>query len=1051
MKKFNLTNTLLGWMVFVIAAITYILTIEPTVSLWDCGEFIASAFKLQVGHPPGAPFFLMIARVFSLFAGSHADKVAMMVNAVSALASAFTIMFLFWTITHLAVKMIQIRNKATAKQENGFPVYNTIDLIIIFGSGLVGSLAYAFSDTFWFSAVEGEVYASSSLFTAVVFWAILKWENIAHERHANRWIILIAFLIGLSIGVHLLNLLAIPAIVMVFYFKKYPVTPWGVVKALIVAALIVGTVMYIMIPGIVWLASRFELIFVNGFGMPYYSGVLIYIILLIGGLAYGIWKTYQNKKVITNTILLILTVIFIGYSSYALIIIRSLADPPMDENNPETPFSLLSYINREQYGDNPLIKGQYFNARVIRTENKKPVYTPVDGKYKITNYTLAYVFDPKQPEYQTLFPRMWSLQDDHIDVYIDWGGMKESDLYEPLRDANGDIRRDNEGNVIYDRSLPRNPPGFFNNLRFFFTYQLGHMYLRYFMWNFVGRQNDTQADGGPLYGNWISGINFIDEKLVGSQDKLPETEKNAPSRNTYFFLPLILGIIGLIYQYQRNRRNFWVIALLFVFTGIAIVVYLNQTPLQPRERDYAYAGSFYAFSIWIGLGVLALIESLSRKFRNPFTAGIVSLSCLLFVPGIMAMENWDDHDRSGRYTARDIAYDYLNSCAPNAILFTIGDNDTFPLWYAQEVEGIRTDVRIVNTMLLNMDWYADQMQKKVYESDPLPMSLKPEQYINGTRDRIWVREITNQTVNLKDIMEWISSDHPDTKSQLSSGELIDFIPTRNFRIPVDTSVVLNNGTVKRKDAGQIIPSVEWRFIGSNPIGKSELIILDILANNNWQRPIYYASLNHDGTFGLEEYMQLEGFAYRLVPIKSDITSRYEAGRIDSEIMYQNLMEKFRWGNMNDPDVYLDDYHVRTMSIVRLRYRFIQLAEQLIQEGDTAKATKALDRCLEITPNENIPYDYTLIQMADIYYRCNQTDKAVGLVSDLGAITDSKLVFYLDQDKNFIASINNEVILNFQILQNLITISSNNNQDDLSSSLEAIYNQHYNLFVQKMNN
>ncbi|MBN2522314.1 MAG: DUF2723 domain-containing protein [Bacteroidales bacterium] len=1048
MKNFNVVNNLLGWIVFLIAAIVYILTLEPTVSLWDCGEFIACSYKLQVGHPPGAPLYLMVARIFSLFAGNHADKVAMMVNSFSAIASALTIMFLYWTITHLAARMIQSRNDTAAGPRSVSGKYSAFDLIIILGSGLVGSLAYTFSDTFWFSAVEGEVYASSSLFTAVVFWAILKWENMADEKYANRWLVLIAFLMGLSIGVHLLNLLAIPAIVMVVYYRKYPVSSRGIFIALTLSALILGTIMYAVIPGIIWLASRFELIFVNGFGMPFNSGILIYIILLAGALAYGIWKTYMRKKVLFNTILTCTAVIIIGYSSYAMIMIRSLADPPLDENDPETAFSLLSYINREQYGDRPLIKGSCFNARPVGIKQGRPFYSPVGDRYEITSYGQSYEYD--DPEFQAFFPRMYSTQSEHIEVYLDWGGLKEGDMYEPRRDANGEIQRNDNGDILYDRSSPRNPPGFINNLRFFFTYQLGHMYFRYFFWNFAGRQNDIQADGGPLNGKWISGIDFVDQMRIGSQKNLPRNEKNAPSRNTYYFLPLILGIIGFMFQYQKNRHNFWIITLLFIFTGIAIVVYLNQTPLQPRERDYAYAGSFYAFSIWIGLGVLALIESLGRKFRNPVSALMISLLCLVFVPGLMASENWDDHDRSGRYTARDIAYNYLNTCAPNAILFTNGDNDTFPLWYAQEVEGIRTDVRVVNLMLLNMSWYADQMQMKAYESEPLPMSLKPEQYINGTRDQIYVQERTEQTADLKEILEFISSDHPDAKVRSASGETFNYIPVRNFRIPVDTAVILSNGTVKREDSGLIVPAIEWRF-GRNMIGKSELIVLDILANNNWERPVYYASLNHEGTLGLEEYMQLEGFAYRLVPIKSTLTSRYEAGRFESELMYENLMEKFRWGNMNDPDVYLDDFHTRTMSIIRLRLRFTQLAEELVKEGETEKAISVLDRCLELTPNEKIPYDYTLIRMADLFFQCDRPERAGRLVSDLGTITDSKLNFYFDQNRSFISSINDEVVFNLQILQNLEMLCRNYSQDDLSSDMEKIYSKHYDTYIQKFGN
>jgi len=1043
MKNFKRINNLLGWVLFGISAMVYLLTLEPTVSLWDCGEFISSAFKLQVGHPPGAPLFMIIARTFALFAGEHLDKVALMVNASSALSSGFTIMFLYWTITHMALKLIgnQKVNTTGNQPENGFsPAFR--DQLIVFGSGIVGALAYTFSDSFWFSAVEGEVYANSSLFTAIVFWAILKWENEADDLYANRWLILIAYLMGLSIGVHLLNLLAIPAIGMIYYFRKHAPTTAGVIKALIISMLLLASIMYIIIPGVIWLASRFELIFVNGFGLPYNTGVFIYCILLVGALCYGLWKTYINRKATLNTILLCITVILIGYSCYAMIVIRSAANPPMDENNPDNVFALQYYLNREQYGDRPLVRGQYFNAKPAGLKKGKSTYSKIDGKYKITNQKLSYKYDPR---FITLFPRMYSSDREHVDAYIDWARLKESRLY-AARKENGNVIQ-NESGVVYDRSIPKNPPGFLGNLRFFFAYQLGHMYFRYFMRNFAGRQNDIQGSGDPFNGNWISGIRPIDEILVGQEKYLSSEDAHAPSRNTYYFLPLLLGLFGLIFHAQRDVRKFWVVMLLFILTGIAIVIYLNQTPLQPRERDYAYAGSFYAFAIWIGLGVFALYDSLGSKFRKGIPAAIIILFCLLAVPGVMAIENWDDHDRSGRFTTRDIAYDYLNTCAPNAILFTNGDNDTFPLWYAQEVEGIRTDVRVVNLMLLNMDWYIEQMKRKAYDSDPLPISMSQDKYRNGTRDIIFVQERTKQTADLKDILDFVSSDLPQAKVTSSGGEQFNFIPTRNFRIPVDTSVVLHNGTVMPGDRDKVVSAIEWRFSRNN-LGKSELAVLDILANNNWKRPVYFASLGQDGTLGLEDYMQLEGFAYRLVPIKAHTNNRYEAGRIDADKLYDNLMNKFRWGNMNDPKVYLDDFHVRTMSIIRLRNRFYQLAADLINRGDTARAIRALDRCMELTPDSKIPFDHTIIQIANAYYQCNQFDKANKLVTRLSQKCEGKLDYYLDQKPGFITITRDQIVYNLQVLQNLAIVSKNFNQTVLSQKIDSVANQQYRLFTSK---
>jgi hypothetical protein len=1050
MKKFNLFNNVLGWIVFSISATVYFLTLEPTTSLWDCGEFIASAFKLQVGHPPGAPVFMITARFASLFAGGNTEKVAFMVNAMSGIASAFTVMFLFWTITHLALKLVHVKNNYA----QGYTHSNTSQiaaslstgtLIAILGSSLVGSLAFAFTDSFWFSAVEGEVYASSSFYTAIVFWAMLKWENEADEKYANRWLILITYLMGLSIGVHLLNLLAIPAIVLIYYFRKYNVTTRGIIYALIIASLLLASVMYLIIPGIVLLASKFELVFVNGFGLPYNTGVFFYAVLLIGGLIYGIWYSIKKNKILLNTILTGVTVIILGYSSFSMIVIRAMADPPMDENDPKTVFSLLYYINREQYGDRPLLKGQYFNAQPADIKEGKATYTQIDGKYKITNRKFSYKFDEK---FTTFFPRMWSSENDHIDGYIEWAGLNESRLYEPLRDASGNIRRNAEGKTLYDRSSPKNPPGFISNLKFLFSYQLGHMYFRYFMWNFVGRQNDIQGYGGPMNGNWISGIKFIDNSLIGSQNKLPEDLKNKPSRNTYYFLPLLLGLFGLLFQLQRDTKNFWVVMFLFVLTGIAIVLYLNQKPFEPRERDYSYAGSFYAFSIWIGLGVLSLYESLGKKMKHPVTAGLVTAVCFLLVPGILAAENWDDHNRSGRYTARDIAYNYLNSCEKNAILFTNGDNDTFPLWYAQDVEGIRTDVRVVNLMLLNMDWYIDQMRRKAYESDPLPLSVPPDKIRQGINDVVYIQERTKQIADLKDILAFILSDKPQTKVESRNGEVYSFIPTRNFRIPVDTAYVVKNGTVKAKDAALIVPSIEWNF-RNNHLSKSDFIVLDILANNNWQRPIYYVSSGHDGTLGLDPYLQLNGFAYRLVPIQTPVTNQLDVGRIDTDILYEKFMNTFRWGRMNEPDVYLDDFNVRTISIVRMRSRFVRLADALINQGDNSRAIMVLDRCNELTPHEKIPYDYFSIAMANSYYRCNAIDKANTIINKYGDICNSYMVFFLDQDKDFIQSAKNDVQYTLSMLSRMSEVSRINNQKNLSQKLDSLLNYHYEIYMGKV--
>ncbi len=735
MQKFRQYNLILGWGVFLVSLIVYLLTLEPTASFWDCGEFIATAFKMEVGHPPGAPFFMVLGRFFSLFAGGDVTKVAVAVNVLSALTAAFTILFLFWTITHLVKKFF-------ATEESTSPVA----FITIFGSALVGSLAYTFSDSFWFSAVEAEVYSTSSLFTAVVFWAILKWENIADEPGANRWIILIAYLMGLSIGVHLLNLLAIPALIFVYYFRKFKPSTKGIIGALVVSVAILGIVNYMLIPGLTSIAAKFELVFVNGMHMPFNTGVLVYALLLFGGLIFGIYYTHHKRNVLWNTILLSLFVIVIGYSSYAIIVIRSAANTPLDESNPDTVFSLLDYLNREQYGDNPLVYGAFFNSRPTGFDEGKPSYYKGEEEYYPVNKNREYKYGKDSKGF---FPRMWSTQARHANEYIYWAKMDESKLYDVRRDEQGNPIMNQTGGYSYDRSKPIAIPTFGENMRFFFRYQIGYMYLRYFMWNFAGRQNDIQGHGELTKGNWISGIKFIDQARLGPQNHQPASIVDNKAHNKYYMLPLLLGLVGAYFHYKKHNKDFWVVALLFVLTGLAILVYLNQYPIQPRERDYAYAGSFYAFAIWVGIGVAGLIDRVLKNKKTVVTAGVLVVASLILVPGIMAKENWDDHDRSHRFTAPAFARNFLNSCLPGGIMFTNGDNDTFPLWYIQEVEGVRTDVRIVNLSYLTADWYIEQMKQTFYDSEALPISWTKEKYIQGKRDYAYLVETAGVLIKEK--------------------------------------------------------------------------------------------------------------------------------------------------------------------------------------------------------------------------------------------------------------------------------------------------------------
>lgn len=951
---FKKINLLLGWVSFAVALSVYLLTLEPTVSLWDCGEFIASSFKLQVGHPPGAPLFLILGRVFSLFT-SNLEKVAQMINAVSAFASAFTIMFLFWTISHLLKKMI-----ISSDETPSLP-----SMIVVLGGSMVGALAYTFSDTFWFSAVEGEVYATSSLFTAVVFWAILKWENVADQPGANRWLILIAYLIGLSIGVHLLNLLAIPAIVLVYYFKKYAVTRRGILRALGISALLLLIIMYGIIPGIIWVGAQVEKFFTNSVGFHYNTGMVIYMAILLAALAFGIYRTqFVKKTVLWNTVLVGATVIVIGYSSYALIMIRSMAAPPMNENRPDNAFTLLSYLNREQYGDRPLLFGHLYNAEVEDIVYKKPVYA-------LNKETNTYEIVQRKPELvmkgnKVLLPRIYSRDSNHRQAYREFGTIKD----------------------------PSNPT-YLDNLEFLFRYQLGHMYFRYFMWNFAGKQNDIQGHGNILNGNWISGIKPIDSFRIGPQKNLPEHMKEVPSRNRYYLLPLLLGLVGLFYQLDRQVRDFWVVMSLFLMTGVAIVIYLNQTPYQPRERDYAYAGSFYAFSIWIGIGVAGIHHLLRSRLKPLLSAALAILFSLLSVPVQMAAQNWDDHDRSGRYTARDIARNYMNSCDEDAILFTVGDNDTFPLWYVQDVEGVREDVRIVNMMLFNMDWYVDQMRWQNYDSEPLPFTLPQSKYKAGTNNSIYVRE-NEGWAPLDYILTFVKSDDPRTKIPLRSGDRVDFIPTHKLILPVDSARVIDGGTISPEDAGRMVKEIRFQLTPNDQILKGSLGQLDILTTNRWKRPLYYTAGGFDGSLGLEKYYRADGLAYRVVPVETPYESIIELGDIDSDILYRLIMETFTWGRMNQEDVYLDYYTTRTFSVIRFRNMYTRLAMRLLEEGDRERAVEVLDRCMDLAPSHVLPFDQYITGITlpggnggtihhegiiEAYYLCGETEKANAILRE----------------------------------------------------------------------
>ena len=1008
-------NTLAGWVIFLIAATVYLSTIEPTASFWDCGEYISTAYKLEVGHPPGAPLFNLIGRFFTLFSDEHGA--ALMINAMNGICSAFTILFLFWTITAFAKKI--------ALQSGEL---NPAKILTIMGSGIVGSLAYTFSDSFWFSAVEGEVYAMSSFFTAIVFWAILKWEEVADEPHSLRWIILIAFLMGLSIGVHLLNLLAIPAIVFVYYFKRYKITRNGFILTSIISVVTLGVVQAGIIPGIVSWAAKFELFFVNSLGMPFNSGTIFYFLLVVSASAWGLWYTTKKNKPALNTGILAITMLLIGYSSFFTLVIRSQANTPMDENNPENAINLLSYLNREQYGDWPILYGQYYNAPLDPAQPYKdgnPTYTKDEkaGKYVITQ-------DKKNsiPNYDkrfcTIFPRMHSDQRNHVSGYRDWADIKGTPV--TTTDQNGEAK-----------TLMK--PTFGENLTFFFRYQLGHMYARYFMWNFVGRQNDIQGHGGVLKGNWLSGIAPIDAVRLGPQENLPSSMTSNKGYNRFYFLPLILGLVGLFFHFKKDKLDGFIVFLLFVLTGVAIIVYLNNTPYQPRERDYGYVGSFYAFAIWIGLGVFAIADVLSKKVSANIATVVAIIIGLFSAPVLMAKEGWDDHDRSDRYTARDFAANYLNSCAPNAILFTNGDNDTFPLWYAQEVEGIRTDVRVVNLSLSNTDWYIEQMRRKAYDSDPIPLTLKEEQYRQGTRDYVPVyynpNIISDSTryYNIKQLMEFVGSEDPQAKIQTQSGMELSYLPTDKVLIPVDSALVVGNGTVPKGMESMVLKAMPWK-INKQYLMKNDLMIMDIISTNNWKRPIYFAvTVGDDAYMNLEPYFQLEGLAYRLVPMRMQ-TFDGQTGKANTDIMYENMMNKFKWGGMSNDGIYMDENNLRMT--MNLRNNFARLAEALIAEGKNDKARKVIDRCIQEMPRKNIPYNYFMLPIAEVYYKLGMNKEADALLKDIADIYEEDLTYYFRFKGKLAESIDTERQQAMAVMQRLGQVARMNKQEKLANELDA---------------
>jgi len=947
--NFKNLNNITGWFVFLIALITYAISVEDTASFWDVGEFTAVSYKLMVPHPPGAPFFLLMGRMASFLSMGNELQVAYWVNMISVVASAFTILFMFWSITLFSRKLLKIQGLLTMDQT-----------IAVLGSGLIGSLVYTFSDTFWFSAVEAEVYAMSSFLTAFVVWAMLKWELIEDESQANRWLILIAYVFGLSIGVHLLNLVAIPVLGLIYYFKKYPnVSRNGVIASLLISGFIIVIINNGIIPGLPSLAAKLEILFVNSFGLGFGSGIIFLILLVVGGLVYGIVQSHRKRKVILNTSLISLAFILIGYSSYTLVVIRSAYNPPIDENNPEDVMSMVSYLLREQYGSRPLAYGQYFTAETIDQYKGAPVYVKGKDRYVIADHKLVNEYDPKQ---MTIMPRMWSAS--HASTYRNIMGLKTGEK-----------------------------PTFVENISYMFKRQMGHMYWRYFMWNFSGRESDIQD------ASWLSPL--------AAFETIPESISSNRGRNNYFMLPLILGIIGMIFSYFKDPKQFFVLVALFFLTGLALIIYLNSPPTEPRERDYIYVGSYYAFSFFVGFGVLGIIQMLS-KLMKPLIAGVVAIVLSLSAPILMASENWDDHDRSNRYFSVDSAKNFLASCAPNAILFTGGDNDTFPLWYVQEVEGFRTDVRVVVLSYFNTDWYIDQMTRQAYESEPFPFSLTREDYRQGGLNDVLLYDPNSGikgAISLKQYIKLLKENIPQLRYEGRAGSS-HIVPSKQMFLDIDTSAVLAMGIIPESMRPMLVPRMQWSMKKSY-LEKKDLMVLDLIATNNWQRPIYFNNTSRQG-IGLDfgNYLVQEGNAFRLLPLNNQLRG---VDIVNTDIMFDNLMNNFYYRELNNPKVYYNEDYRKF--VLNQRSSFNSLIAALINEGKEEKAREVTLRTLELMPDEAIPYDYTTSTTIEYLLVLGEKDKAIDMAKLLGNRADEKIGYYL---KN-----NNDI--SYEIQQNLVIL------------------------------
>ena len=1058
MNSFNFKkwNTILGWTAFAIALLTYALTVEPTLSFWDCGEYIATSANLEVGHPPGAPLFQMLGAFFAMFAFSP-DKIALMVNYLSVFSSAFTVLFMFWSLTILLKKVIRTATEISTNQN-----------IIILGSAFVASLTFTFSDSFWYNAVEAEVYAMATFLIALLFWLGLRWEQELETPRGNKWLLIISLVIGLSFGVHFMALLAFPAIGFLYFFKKYKtITVKNFLIANVVIVAILLFIFKLLLPYALAFFGKTEIFMVNSLGMPFNSGTIFAFLLIVAAFYFGLNYTKKKGHVFYNTLILATLFILIGFSTWLMLPIRANANTPINENKPSDAAEVLAYYNREQYGEQKLFYGPQFSDTYSGLDpvtpylDDKPNYERdySTGKYVITN-NFKNAKQNTDDAHKALLPRMWS--NEHAVNYMTFGEplefrinpeySHEDELVQIVTEfrkahANGDVDLKDYDKFLktYGDYLIVDKPSFYSNMKFMVQFQFGYMYMRYLLWNFVGRQNDEQGKYEDLKGNWLTGIDVIDEFFIGSQENLPSDIANNKARNIYFGIPFILALIGLVFHAKRDIKSFYVLLVLFLFTGLILKIYLNERPFEPRERDYALVGSFYVFAMWIAFGIYAIFDWIKQYLAPKIAIPAVLLVCFLASPVIMAKENWDDHDRSDKFTALAMAKAYLDSCEPNAILFTIGDNDTFPLWYMQEIEGYRTDIRIVNTSLFMTDWYIDQMKMKTHNSAPIPSSFHREQYKGSNRDYSLYVERTEEPLLLDEMLKFIALDDERAKIELKNGNKVNYYPSKKVIFPIDKNTIIKNKVVTQKFYDSIVPAIEFEIKG-DAVYKNRLMMLDIVNQNNWKRPIYFTggSFGEDDYIWMKDYLQLDGMCFKLVPVKTAVEdpNPMEMGYIDSDKMYDIVM-KWDWGNSESPNIYHDP-ETRKNSI-SYRTNLSRLMQTLINEGKNEKAEKVIDLAMAKMPLEYFEYYSLLEPFAAGYYEVGQKEKARNMLSKLVKKQQELLTYYSSwkaSDQNFSAM---DIMMDIEQYRSFLEVAKNGEDLEFYNKEKVKFNNFNKMF------